>query len=105
MRAADAITAADRVFVSPISIVEIAQKVRLGQWPEMESYVVQLPILIAEQGGVVARLDPDICIVAGTMAWAHRDPFDQLLAATAQHYHVPLVSADVAFDGIVRRVW
>ncbi|SEP37537.1 PIN domain nuclease, a component of toxin-antitoxin system (PIN domain) [Methylobacterium sp. ap11] len=105
MRAVDAITAADRVFISPISIFEIAQKVRLGKWPEMESYLPQLPILLSEQGGVAAGLDPDICIVAGTMAWAHRDPFDRLLAATAQHYHVPLVSADVAFDGIVPRVW
>jgi hypothetical protein len=34
-----------------------------------------------------------------------RDPFDRLLAATAMHYNLPLVSADTVFDGIVRRLW
>ena len=31
--------AADSVLVSPITFFEIAQKVRLGKWPEMEPFV------------------------------------------------------------------
>jgi PIN domain nuclease of toxin-antitoxin system len=40
-----------------------------------------------------------------TAGRTHRDPFDRLLAATAMHYNLPLVSADVVFDGIVTRLW
>lgn len=100
-----AIEAADTVLVSPITFFEITQKVRLGKWPEMEPFVSRLPALLGEQGGSVAGFDPAICIAAGMMAWAHRDPFDRLLAATAMSHNLPLVSADAIFDGIVTRIW
>lgn len=93
------------VLVSPITFFEIGQKVRLGKWPEMEPFVGQLVALLGEQGGSVAGFDPAICIAAGMMPWPHRDPFDRLLAATAMHYNLPLVSADTVFDGIVTRLW
>jgi PIN domain nuclease of toxin-antitoxin system len=103
--ALEAIEAAQKVLVSPISFFEIAQKVRLGKWPEMEPFVSRLPALLAEQGAGVAALEPEICAVAGVMPWLHRDPFDRLLAATAIHYSLPLVSADQVFDGVVTRLW
>ncbi len=100
-----AIEAADTVLVSPISFFEIAQKVRLGKWPEMEPFVSRLATVLDEQGGSVAGFDPAICIAAGLMAWPHRDPFDRLLAATAMRHNLPLVSADAVFDGVVSRLW
>ncbi|SMF26881.1 PIN domain nuclease, a component of toxin-antitoxin system (PIN domain) [Tistlia consotensis] len=100
-----AMEAADAVLVSPISFFEVAQKVRLGKWPEMEPFAGKLAVLLGEQGGSIASLEPEICLSAGMMAWSHRDPFDRLLAATATHFKLPLVSADAVFDGIVRRVW
>jgi PIN domain nuclease of toxin-antitoxin system len=100
-----AISSAYTVLVSPITFFEIAQKVRLKKWPEMEPFVGQLDKLLVRQGGSVAGFDPAICITAGIMAWTHRDPFDRLLAATAIRFKLPLVSADPAFDGIVTRVW
>lgn len=100
-----AIAGADTVLVSPITFFEIAQKVRLGKWPEMTPFVAGLTGLLRDQGGTVAALDPDICTEAGLMPWAHRDPFDRLLAATAMRRNLPLISADTVFDGIVRRVW
>ncbi|AWN55299.1 type II toxin-antitoxin system VapC family toxin [Methylobacterium sp. 17Sr1-1] len=104
-RATAAITAAERVFVSPISFFEIARKVRIGKWPGMEPHVARLAGLLGQQGGLAIALDPDICVAAGLMDWAHRDPFDRLLAATARHHRLPLVSADAIFDGILTRVW
>jgi len=71
----------------------------------MERFVDRLAALLSEQGGSVAGLDPAVCIAAGMMAWTHRDPFDRLLAATAMHYNLPLVSADAVFDGVVTRLW
>ena len=104
-RALAAIGDADTVFVSPIIFFEIAQKVRIGKWPEMVAFIDQLPGLLHSQGGVVAALGPSICLEAGMMDWAHRDPFDRLLAATARQGTHLLVSADTVFDGTVTRVW
>lgn len=93
------------MFVSPISFFEIAQKVRLGKWPEMTPFIGRLPSLLQSQGGVVAAFGPSTCLEAGMMDWVHRDPFDRLLAATARQNDYTLVSADAVFDGIVTRVW
>ncbi len=60
--------------------------------------------LLAEQGGGIAAPAPEVCLAAGIMRWTRRDPFDRLLAATALHYDLPIVSADPVFDGIVTRV-
>ncbi|TVQ34777.1 MAG: type II toxin-antitoxin system VapC family toxin [Geminicoccaceae bacterium] len=103
--AADCLTTATAVLLSPISLFEIRQKVRLGKWPDMAPFTERLVDILAEQGGRLAPLDGPICSAAGGMAWAHRDPFDRLILATALHIGVPLVSADVVFDGQVTRVW
>ncbi|WP_119681222.1 type II toxin-antitoxin system VapC family toxin [Indioceanicola profundi] len=100
-----AIENARRVLVSPISFFEIGQKARLGKWPEMEPFAAQLPSILDRQGGAATPLDPAICLEASLMDWSHRDPFDRLIAATALHLRVPLISADAVFDEIAQRVW
>lgn len=104
-RASAAIVNAESVLVSTISFFEIGQKVRLCKWPEMAPFVGKLPELLEAQGGQSADLDPAICLQASLMEWAHRDPFDRLLAATAMRRDIPLISADAVFDGVVRRIW
>ncbi|SDN47754.1 PIN domain nuclease, a component of toxin-antitoxin system (PIN domain) [Ensifer sp. YR511] len=101
------ITEADSVFVSPISFFEIGQKVRIGKWPEMEPFINELPSLLAEQGGRVAALVPEVCLKGATLAWEHRDPFDRLLAATTLALGIPLISADEIFDTLpeISRLW
>lgn len=61
-KATTLITEADSVFVSPISFFEIGQKVPIGKWPEMEPFINDLPSLLAEQGGRVAALVPEVCL-------------------------------------------
>ncbi|GIX16396.1 MAG: twitching motility protein PilT [Rhodothalassiaceae bacterium] len=100
-----AIAGADAVWLSPISFCEIAQKVRVGKWPEMEEWLAELPELLRRQGGLAAPLSPRMAILAGGMDWAHRDPFDRIIAATALEMKLPLISAGSRFDGIVERVW
>ena len=104
-KARTSIERAQTVLVSPISFFEIGQKVRIGKWPEMAPFVGRLAGLLEEQGGAIADLDPLICLDAGTMSWARRDPFDRLLAATAARRGLPIVSADAVFDGLVTRLW
>ena len=44
--------------------------------------------------------------VVSTLAFHHRDPFDRLLVAQAMVELLPIVSADVEFDGYsIERLW
>ena len=100
------IARADAVRVSPVSFYEIRQKVRLGRWPEMAPFVAELPDLLAQAGLLAAALTPAIALRASLLDWEHRDPFDRLIAATAEVTGVRLVSRDAAFDGLPQpRVW
>lgn len=102
-----AIAAADAVHVSPISLFEIGQKVRLGKWPEMEPLAPSLADVLVQQGGIVAPMTADICLRAALSPWAHRDPFDRLIAATAELLGLTLVSKDAAFASLpsIRCIW
>lgn len=77
----------------------------------MDAYAGQLLDLLMNQGGRIAELGPEICLLAGQLDWAHRDPFDRMLAATAIHYAMPFISADSIFDqlaghdGWIARLW
>ena len=103
--ARSAIVEADVNLVSPISVYEIAQKVRIGKWPEMAPFLEDLIPALQGPNTQTAPVDAAVMLRAGTLDWAHRDPFDRLLAATALHRGVPIISIDPAFDGVVPRVW
>jgi PIN domain nuclease of toxin-antitoxin system len=97
---------ADEVCLSPVSIYEIAQKVRIGKWPEMARFMDQLDHEMKDQGVVIAPLTAQIGLRAGRLDWAHRDPFDRMIAATAMETDMLLISADTVFDALpIRRVW
>lgn len=104
--AREAIASATGVMVSPISFYEIAFKTRLGIWPEMERASADLFGVFDEQGAVAAPLTMEICHTAARDEWAHGDPFDRIIAATAKALDVALVTKDAAFEGSgVRLVW
>ena len=98
-------TKARTILVSAISFFEIAQKVRLGKWSEMAPYVDRLSELLESQRGIATALEAADSLMAGTMAWSHRDLFDRLLAASAIRRGIAIVSADAVFDAIVARIW
>jgi PIN domain nuclease of toxin-antitoxin system len=106
-RAVQEIEMADAVHLSAISLYEICQKVRLGKWPEMAGHVDNLQGLLTQQSIVLSAIDTDIAVCAGLLDWQHRDPFDRIIAATAQVSGMTLISADTAFDKVpgLRRVW
>jgi PIN domain nuclease of toxin-antitoxin system len=95
------------VWVSAASSWEIATKVRIGKLPGAEFLVVDygehlrrwhaesIPILSAD------------ALVAGSLVWEHRDPFDRMIAAQSLRRGLPLVSADAVFDAVpgVHRIW
>jgi len=91
---------AETVSISAISLFEIGQKVRLGKWPEMEPFLSRLIGLADEQGGRLLETSAEACLLAATLEWAHRDPFDRFIAATAITRGLTLISADTAFDAL-----
>lgn len=95
------------IVISPVSVFEIGQKVRLGKWPEMIPFAGKLLSYIDQQGASVATVTLEIADFAARLDWPHRDPFDRLLAATALQNGWALVSADTVFDTLtgLRRVW
>ena len=100
------IATADRCALSAISLYEIGQKTRLGKWPEMAPHVADLAALAHEAGVELLPLSPAVALRAAVMNWDHRDPFDRIIAATAQDEALILISPDVAFDAAgVDRFW
>lgn len=103
-----AILDADAVHVSPISVYEVVRKAHLGKWPEIVSHV---DALLNEGQTVSAPFTRAVAARAGALDWAHRDPFDRLIAATAIEMGWALISRDSEFDaldgarGWLGRVW
>lgn len=96
--ATDAMEQAETVSISAISLFEVGQKVRLGKWPEMEPFLSRLIGLAAEQGGRLVEVSAETSLLAATLEWGHRDPFDRFIAATAITRGLTLISTDSAFD-------
>jgi PIN domain nuclease of toxin-antitoxin system len=102
---------AETVSISAISLFEMGQKVRLGKWPEMAPFISRLIGLAEEQGGWLMDVSAEVSLLAATLAWAHLDPFDRFIGATAIVRGLPLISADAAFDGLASepkwpgRIW
>jgi PIN domain nuclease of toxin-antitoxin system len=91
---------AETVSISAISLFEIGQKVRLGKWPEMEPFLSRLIRLADEQGGRLLETSAEASLLTATLEWAHRDPFDRFITATAITWGLTLISADTAFDAL-----
>jgi len=87
------------VYVSQISLVEIAIKQKIGKLPELVVSIDTLVSLIEQDGFVILPLQTRH-IEAYSMIPLfpeHRDPFDRLLLATAFSENIPIVSSDGNF--------
>lgn len=106
--AADVIRARDSVLlVSAASAWELATKVRIGKLPAAGKIVDSYGEHLERLGATELPISRKHALLAGAMAWEHRDPFDRMLAAQAILEDVPLVSADAVFSSLpgVRLRW
>lgn len=100
------VSPANTVLASSASIWEAATKFRLGRFPEAA-------LLADNPGRILASLEieglpisMEHARLAGSLAHAHKDPFDRMLAAQALLGGLALVSIDLVFDELaVSRLW
>ncbi len=95
----------DNLFVSIISIWEIAIKISIGKL-NIDIEFEDLPQILAELDIQILQFDfADTAIYIG-LPLHHRDPFDRILIAQAIHHNLVIVGCDVAFDAYpVKRMW
>jgi PIN domain nuclease of toxin-antitoxin system len=70
--------------------------VQIGKWRAAD-IIILLDQLLETAAYIAMPITIEHAKVAGSFAWAHRDPFDRLLAAQSQIEGLPLVSADTIF--------
>jgi len=80
----------NRVFVSAASVWEIAIKSAKGKL----AFAGSATKAIGRNGFAPLLIGPDHAEVAGTLDWAHPDPFDRMLVAQAQIEGLTLVHGD-----------
>lgn len=94
------------VLVSAASAWEISTKHRLGKLPGVDAIVHDLSSAIASQSFDVLPISLVHAQRAGTLSFAHRDPFDRMLIAQAQLESLRLVSNERLFSKFgVDRLW
>lgn len=82
--ASDAIIEGDApIYVSAISVWEIANKNRIGKLDAVGDFQDDFGRLIARDGFMLLDLTPAHAMKAGYLPGTHRDPFDRLLAGQA----------------------
>ena len=91
-------TAAERC-VSGASLYEITYKATIGKWPELSPLLaVDLDAKLRADGFDVVPASGAIAQRAGSLGWAHRDPFDRIIVATALARGLAVVSKDESLD-------
>jgi PIN domain nuclease of toxin-antitoxin system len=93
-------------WVSPISLVEIALKNRLGKLPLPDAFGVMFPASLVASDIHLVPLEAQHIEPLTTLPIHHKDPFDRLIAATAIVEGFTLVSVDPLFDMYgLSRLW
>lgn len=95
------------LLVSAASAWEAATKQRLGKLG-LQAVVTTWNQRVHDIGAEVLDITTDDALLAGSMQWEHRDPFDRLLAAQAMRLGAVLVTVDralLAHPGLRTLTW
>ena len=83
-------------YVSAVSALEIAIKVRIGRLPVMRDRIAHFHEGVRDDGFYPLNVHEFHSLKAGLLEGAHRDPFDRVLAAQSLIEGFPLVTCDAA---------
>ncbi len=93
--------------VSAATAYELAYKHRIGRLPDLDALFVGYRRHVLELASVELQVSGLHALEAGRLDWAHRDPFDRLIAAQALIEGLPLITADPVFADLagLTTVW
>lgn len=90
-----------QLLVSSVSAFEVATKVRVGTFDHARHLISTWQDRVADIGAGEIALTTRHSELAGSLEWAHRDPFDRMLAAQALVGNLTLVTADPVFADVI----
>ena len=94
------------VWVSIVSLWEIAIKVNIGKLTLPNNYENFIPEQVALNDIEILPIEMAHLAIYTTLPLHHRDPYDRLLIAQAMTEKVSIISADVIFDSyFISRIW
>ncbi|HVI98859.1 MAG TPA: type II toxin-antitoxin system VapC family toxin [Sphingomonas sp.] len=82
------------IYVSAASAWEVATKFRIGKLDDIGDPTVEYPRQMARNGFETLEITAAHGLRAGSLAGAHRDPFDRLIAAQALMEDMTVVTRD-----------
>ena len=93
--------------VSAASAWEISTKQRLGKLPRADALVGGYAHHLDRLGVDRLPITEEHALLAGSLQWTHRDPFDRMLAAQAMIESLTLVTEDSALASLpgLATVW
>lgn len=94
LRARRAVEGAAMRYISTISAWELTMLARKGRLELSYDPATWLASVLADTATLALPITAEIGIEAASLDWSHADPADRLIAATARHYRLSLVTAD-----------
>ena len=82
------------VFLSAVSVWEIANKNRIGKLAQFDGFAARLPALMQASAFRPIGVTIDHALRGGYLPGAHRDPFDRLLAGQALSEDLTVLTND-----------
>ena len=96
----------NEIFLSIVSLWEIAIKVRLGKLPLHRPFEQLFPEELYFNNIELLDTTVDSLIRLNTLPFHHRDPFDRLIIAQGLVEELPIIGVDTAFDAYgISREW
>ena len=94
------------LLLSTASLWEIAIKLSIGKLSLLQSFAPFVRQQLSINAIDILQIDTAHLDIVSTLPFHHRDPFDRLLVAQAMIEQLPIISADIAFDGYsIKRLW
>lgn len=84
----------NELLVSAVSAMEVATKVRLGKLETARHLVPTWSARVQDLRAQELPVSTEHALLAGSLDWSHRDPFDRLLVAQGLVENVTLVTDD-----------
>lgn len=88
------------LYVSPISLIEISIKFKLGKLPQFVLSVEEVTKQMLNDGFELLPIELGQIYAYQSIPLYedHRDPFDRMLLAIALHEQIPIISSDEKFE-------